>query len=64
MHSVLGNYKTMTLQYTVNVQRGYTCIQGVNSLYTKPLLTSLDSLCKDDQKCSLGIIQLSRLPLA
>ena len=33
-------------------------------VFTQHLLTSLESLCKDDQKCSLGIIQLSRLPLA
>ena len=33
-------------------------------VHTQHLLTSLESLCKDDQKCSLGIIQLSSLPLA
>ena len=36
MHSVMGNHKTMTHQYTVNVQRSYTCTQGINSLYTTP----------------------------
>ena len=34
MHSVMGNHKTMTHQYTVNVQRSYTHTQGINSLYT------------------------------
>ena len=38
MHSVLGIHKAMTHQYTVNVQRGYTCIQGINSLYTTETL--------------------------
>ena len=34
MHSIKGNHKTMTHQYTVNVQRNYACTQGINSLYT------------------------------
>ena len=38
MHSILGNHKTMTHQYTVDVQRGYTCIQGINSLYTTAIV--------------------------
>ena len=34
MHSVLGNHKIITHQYTVNVQSSYTCTHGFNSLYT------------------------------
>ena len=60
MYSVLGNHKTMTHQYTVNVIHVF---RGL-IVFTQHLLTSLESLFKDDQKCSLSIIQLSRLPLA
>ena len=37
---------------------------SMKEVYLTHLLTSLESFCKDDQKCSLGIIQLSRHPLA
>ena len=60
MHAGLGNHKTMTHQYTVNVIHVY---RGL-IVFTQHLLTSLESLFKDDQKCSLNIIQLSRLSLA
>ena len=60
MYSVLGNHKTMTHRYTVNVIHVYNRI----TVHTQHLLTSLESHFKDDQKCSLSIIQLSRLPLA
>ena len=60
MHASLGNHKTMTHQYTVNVIHVY---RGL-IVFTQHLLTSLESLFKDDQKCSLNIIQLSRLSLA
>ena len=61
MHSVLGNHKTMIHQYTVIV-----VIHVYNRIivFTQHLLTSLESHFKDDQKCSLSIIQLSRFPLA
>ena len=51
MYSVLGNHKTMTHQYTVNVIHVY---RGL-IVFTQHLLTSLESLFKDDQKCSLSI---------
>ena len=60
MYNVLGNHKTMTHRYTVNVIHVYNRI----IVHTQHLLTSLESHFKDDQKCSLSIIQLSRLPLA
>ena len=60
MHSVLGNHKTMTHQYTVNVIHVY---RGL-IVFTQHLLTSLESLFKDDQKCSWSITQLSRLLMA
>ena len=60
MYSVLGNHKTMTHQCTVNVTHVYSGL----IVFTQHLLTSLECLFKDDQKCSLSIIQLSRLPLA
>ena len=33
MSDVMGITR-LSHQYTVNVQRGYTCTQGINSLYT------------------------------
>ena len=44
MHSEMSYHNTMTHQYTVNVQRSYTCTQGINNLYTTIVYFKLRSI--------------------